>query len=130
MRRGASGSKDGDEVLKAAVFNGSNQQGTRRRPLFEPAMIAAIDLHQLAYTGPAIARLMNLGRALFARNPQAGVPHPAPHRLLGQLETMALAQLLAGQRRPKIGIALTDQRHGAHPDHDGQLPVAHVSALR
>src|SRR5471032_1601429 len=57
----------------------------------------------------------NLGWALLARNPQAGVTHPAPYCFLGQLHTMALAQLLARQRRAEIRVALAHERHGPSP---------------
>jgi hypothetical protein len=53
---------------------------------------------------------VDLGRALFARNPQASVSHQVPNRLSGKRQSMALTQLLARERRAEIGVALTDDR--------------------
>jgi len=73
---------------------------------------------------------MDLRRTLFARNPQARIPHPAPNRFLGKRKAVTLAKLLASQRRAKISIAFTDQRNRSHPDIDRQFSVAGVPALR
>ena len=43
---------------------------------------------------------------------------------------MTFSQLLARQRRPEIGIALTHQRHRARPQIDGQFAVAGLATPR
>jgi hypothetical protein len=59
-----------------------HQQRAGRRALLEPAVIAAIDLDQLAQARTAVPRLVDLGRALLARNPQAGVDHQVANSFL------------------------------------------------
>jgi len=71
-------------------------------------VLAAIDLHQFTQAGAALARLMQLGRAQLPGDPEAGVNHDPAHRLLGQRDAMALAQLLAGERGAVIGVMLLD----------------------
>jgi hypothetical protein len=59
-----------------------HQQRTGRRPVLEPAMIAAVDLHQFIETRAPGARLVDLRWALFAWHPQAGFGHQVPHGFL------------------------------------------------
>ncbi|KVO76818.1 hypothetical protein WM28_31090 [Burkholderia ubonensis] len=73
-------------------------------------MFAAVDLDQLAQARPSCPRLVDLRRSLPARRPQAGVGHQPADCLLGEANAVTLPQLLAGQRRPEIGIAVTDDR--------------------
>jgi len=54
-------------------------------------MIAAVDLHQFAQAGGAVPRLVDLGRALPAWHPEAGVNHDSAHTSLGDLDAMPLA---------------------------------------
>ena len=61
-----------------------HQQGARRRPFLEPAVIAAVNLHQLAQTRTTASRLVDLRRPLPARNSQPGIRHQVPHSFLGQ----------------------------------------------
>lgn len=62
---------------------------------------------------PARPRLVNLRRTLPARNPQTCVCHQLPDGLLGQPNAVTFPELLAGQRRPKIGVALSNNGQGA-----------------
>jgi hypothetical protein len=114
--------------LAGGVVN-IDQQRARRRAVFEPPMIAAVDLDQLAIAGPAMARLVDLRRAQLARYPEAGVDHDPAHRLLGQLDAMALAQLLAGQRGTEVGVAVPDQAACARFQSRWQLPVPATAAF-
>jgi len=86
-----------------------HQQRAGRRAVLEPRVITAIDLHQLTQTRAPVARLVHLGRAQLARHPETGVDHDPAHRLGGQVDTVPLTQLLSGQGRAKVGIAVTDQ---------------------
>ncbi len=60
-----------------------DQEGARRRTILEPAMIAAINLDQLAEASSAITWLVHLRRSCPTRRPQAGIHHDAPNRFLG-----------------------------------------------
>jgi hypothetical protein len=93
-------------------------------------VIAAIDLHQLAQARATVSRLMQLRRPLFAGNPQPGLTHPAPHGFLRQHHAMTLGELLARQRRPKISIALTHQRHASRTDIHRQFAIAGLPTPR
>lgn len=104
-----------------------HQQRARRRPFLEPRMLAAVDLHQLAQTRAPGPRLVDLRRALPARNPQPGIRHQMPHGFLRQCDPVAFVQLLAGERRSEIGVALADQRQGLRTQIDGQLMIARAA---
>ena len=53
-----------------------HQQGALRSAIFEPPMLAAIDLHQFADTLAPVAGLMNLLPPLLAISPNASLDHP------------------------------------------------------
>src|ERR1700719_484212 len=53
-----------------------HQQRALWPAIFEPPMLAAIDLHQLADTVAPVARLMNLLPPLLAVSPNPSVDHP------------------------------------------------------
>ena len=48
-------------------------------------------------------------------------------RLLCKPDAVAFVQLLAGQRRSEIGVALADQRQGLRAQIDGQLMIARAA---
>ncbi|MCY1301281.1 hypothetical protein D9M70_508840 [compost metagenome] len=106
-----------------------DQQRARRRPVLEPAVVAAIDLDQLAEAGAAVPRLVHLGRAQLPGDPEAGVDHDPAHRLGGQVDAMALAQLLGRQRRAEVGVAVADQAAHAGFQPGRELAVAVTATL-
>ena len=53
-----------------------HQQGALRSTIFEPPMLAAIDLYQFADTLAPVAGLMNLLPPLLAISPKASLDHP------------------------------------------------------
>src|SRR5277367_3114905 len=53
-----------------------HQQGALRPAIFEPPMLAAIDLHQFADTVAPVAGLMNLLAPLLAVSPNPSPDHP------------------------------------------------------
>lgn len=106
-----------------------HQQRALRGGVFEPAMLTPVDLDQLTQIGPAGTRLINPGRALTARDPQARRTHPTPYRFLAQPNAVTLLKLLARQRRTKIGIVLAHQRHRLCTKIDRQLAIARLAAF-
>ena len=72
----------------ASCIVNEHQQRTGRRAVLEPPVITAVDLDQLAQTRTPVSRLVKLRRPLFARNPQPGLTHPAPHGFLRQHHAM------------------------------------------
>jgi len=90
-----------------------DEQGACRSSAFEPSVVAAVDLDELAETGSAVARLVDRSSALAARLPQAGGRHQRAHGLLGQDQVVAFVQLLAGQRRAEVGVAIADHAERA-----------------
>ena len=68
-----------------------DEQCACRGSAFEPSVVAAVDLDELAETGSAVARLVDRSSALAARLPQACGRHQRPHGLLGQEQPVALA---------------------------------------
>ena len=73
----------------AAGIVDEDQQRARLRSILEPAMLAAVDLHELAQGLAAQPWLMEAA-ALPAREPQAGLGHPAAQRLARDLQLMPL----------------------------------------
>jgi len=59
-----------------------HQQRAGQRALLKPPMIAAVDLDQLGQARSTIPRLVDPGRTLLARHPQARFSHQAPHGFL------------------------------------------------
>ncbi|KVC69769.1 hypothetical protein WI74_24610 [Burkholderia ubonensis] len=92
-------------------------------------MFAAVDLDQFTQARTSCPRLVDLRRALPARHPQAGVGHQLADRLLGEPDAVTLPQLLAGQRRPKIRVALADDRQGSISQSGRQLMIARLTSL-
>jgi hypothetical protein len=82
-----------------------NQQGTSRCAVLKPAVVAAVDLDQFADTVTPVARLIDRRRTQRPGNPQASFAHELAHRFLAKDDPMDLAQLLACQRRSKVGIS-------------------------
>ncbi|TWD73493.1 hypothetical protein FB547_1246 [Variovorax beijingensis] len=106
-----------------------HQQCAADIKLLEPLVIAVVDLDELADACPTVARLVDLGRALFAGCPQTGRHHQHPDGLLGQWKPMALPTLLACKRWPEISIPIPDQRSGTLGDAWRQLTVAGPTSL-
>src|SRR5579862_3969755 len=77
-----------------------------RRAIFEPAMLAAIDLNQLTQARSTRTRLLDLGRSQPAWNPKACVDLQPPHGLLGNSNAVAHLELLSRQRRSKVRVML------------------------
>lgn len=87
-------------------------------PVLEPAVLGAVDLHELAQALAAQAGLMELAH-LPARQPQASLDHPRPQRLARDLQAVALGQRLGRQRPVALGL-----RHlGVVPEVALQLAV-------
>src|SRR5258708_31978068 len=104
-----------------------HQQRAGRRALLEPRMVTAVDLDQLAQTRAPGAWLVDLRRALPARNPQAGFSHQAPHGFLREPNTVALAQLLAGQRWTEVRVPFADDGQSTNGQTFVQLPVTGIT---
>src|SRR5690349_19801355 len=105
------------------------QQRARWRAVFEPRVVAAVDLDQFASAGSTVARLVDLGGALFAGRPQARRHHQYPDGLLGQRKPVALTELLACKCWSEISIPIPDQRSGTFGDAWRQLTVAGPTSL-
>ncbi|CAB5291688.1 hypothetical protein IST455A_04270 [Burkholderia multivorans] len=105
-----------------------HQQRALRRPILEPRMLAAVDLDQLAQARASRPRLVDLRRTLPPWHPQASVGHQPPHRLLGQPNAMTFPELVAGQRRPEVGIAFADDRECPVGRHGVQSVIAGLRA--
>ena len=85
-----------------------DQQGARCAPIFEPAVLAAVDLDQLAVGFTPQARLMKAS-SLLARQLQPILDHPPAQRLSRDLDSVLLEQNLRRQARAEIGIARPNQ---------------------
>jgi len=92
-------------------------------------VIAAVDLDELTDTCTPVARLMDLGSALFAGLPQTSRHHQNPDRLLGQRKPVTLTKLLARKRWPEVGVSVPDQCGCALSTAWRQLTVAGLASL-
>src|SRR5215218_872869 len=95
--------------------------------ILEPAVLATIDLDQLAQMLAAVARLVK-ALALGARQPQPGLDHPGPQRLTGDPQSVALLELLGRQRWAEIRIMLPHQADGMVPQDLWQTIVGGAAA--
>ena len=106
-----------------------DEQRARRAAVFEPRMLAPVDLDELAETRPPMPRLIGSAVPLCAGNPEPRVDHPPPQRLPRQGNAVLLDELLARQRRTKIGVATSHKLHRLLAQGLGQLPVTRSSSL-
>ena len=91
--------------------------------LFQPAMKAAVQLHQFAEMRLALPSLA-IGLAPALSPPQPCFPHPAPQALGSNLEPVVAGQMLTRQRRTKICITLP------HPIQHCLAKLPRVSPVR
>lgn len=77
-------------------------------PVFKPMMVTAVNLYQLASTGPPVTRLMNFRCALSSGDPESGIYHKASDGFLAQDQTVNFLQFFPGQRGAKIAVAFPD----------------------
>ena len=104
-----------------------HQQSALRPAVFEPPMLAAVDLHQFADAFAPRPRLVNL-LALFAIAPQPVSDHPLAQRFTGNRDPVILTQLLGCQGRAKIPIPLADDCQNRAPQCLGLAPVTAATA--
>ena len=100
-----------------------HQQCAGRPAVLEPAVLRAVDLHQLSGAVPAVARLVQAALPLGPVHPQPGLNHPAPQRLPAERDAVQLRQLLRRQRGPEVRIALAHERQGGVADRFRLAPV-------
>ncbi len=82
-----------------------HQKRAGRAAILEPAVLAAIDLDQLAQVLAAMARLVK-ALALGPRQPEPGLDHPGAQRLARDPQSVALLELLGRQGWAEIGVML------------------------
>jgi hypothetical protein len=106
-----------------------DQEGASRAAAFEPVVVAAVDLNELAHAFPPMPWLVRSGDSLVARQPNASLAQNLANRLLRQLDAVALEQLLPDQGRAEVFIGGSDQVHDASLQGVVEPTVAHASAL-
>ena len=107
-----------------------DQEHAFRTTVFEPMVLAAVDLHELAGAITAVTRLLDALLALTARQPDAVVDHPLPERLGGDPDVVLLKKLLLRERRSKVRIARPDERQRFVSERRGQTSIASSAPLR
>ena len=103
-----------------------HQQRAGLATVLEPAVLAAVDLHQLAETLSPQSRLMECS-ALLTRQPQTLCNHPSPQRLASDPQFMLVQQHLGGQRRSEVPIPGLHQLDCILPDAGVHAPVRRVT---
>jgi hypothetical protein len=106
-----------------------DQQRAARPTAFEPRVVAAVDLDELAVALAAIPRLVRLGYALVPRDPQPSRPHPGPERLPGHADAVQLPELLLGERRAEVSVLVAYDGDDLVLDLSGDPPVARPTSL-
>ena len=107
-----------------------DQQHALRATVFEPMVLAAVDLHELAVAITTMTRLLDALLALTARQPDAVVDHPLPERLGGNTDVVLFEKLFLRERRSKVRIARPDERQRFFSKLHGQTSIALAAPLR
>src|SRR3954469_22341540 len=116
----------GTETARRVVDE--HQERARWAAVLEPPMLGAVDLHELAYAVPAIARLVHGLEPLLAVAPETVSQHPLPKRLDPEMDAVSLSQLLAGQRRAEVGVVGLDQGQDLGPQRRRIATIAGLGA--
>ena len=99
-----------------------HQQGAGLAALLKPAMVAPIDLDQLAVTLAPQSRLVERP-SLCARQPEAVRHHPSSQRLSTHPKVMLLQKHFGRQRWSEVGIPGPDQLDRVPPNAFVPTPV-------
>lgn len=83
--------------------------GAGLRPIFEPGVVAAVNLDQLADARSAAARLVNLRGTLATWLPKACGNHLPSNHLQPECDAVVLDELLARQRRSEVAVAISNR---------------------
>ncbi|MDR6350455.1 hypothetical protein Q3H59_002048 [Pantoea sp. SORGH_AS 659] len=100
-----------------------DQQHAGRTAFLKPAVIAAVDLYQLANAGATIARLLDPRRTHFPGDPESGANHQLTHGLFSQHNVMEFGQLLSGERRTKVGVIISNDAQSKFSKAMNKLPI-------
>jgi hypothetical protein len=73
--------------------------------------------------------LVDPAAALLPVRPEARLKHPGPKGLAGNGEAVLFAELLGGQRRTEVGVALLDDGHSCQAHVIGRPAVTGLAAL-
>lgn len=84
-----------------------DQCRTGPTPVFKSVMVTAVNLYQLASTGPPVTGLMNFRCALSSGDPESGFYHKASDGFLAQDQTVNFLQFFPRQRGAKIAVAFS-----------------------
>ena len=79
------------------------------RSIFEPLVIASIDLDELTEACSSISGLVRTFGLLAPGRPDAVVHHPAANRRYRGPNVMQICELLVGQGRSKVRVALPNE---------------------
>jgi hypothetical protein len=92
-------------------------------------VLTAVDLGELAETRAPMAGLVRAAGSLRARHPETCLDHPLAQGLTGDRDAVLLRELLTRERRPEVGVVLTNEGHGLLANGRGPLPIAGPPAL-
>jgi hypothetical protein len=95
--------------------------------VFEPGVLGAVDLDELAETRAARPRRVAPAGALQPRQPEPRGDQPAAQRLDGHDEAMVLGELLVREGRPEVGVALAHEDQRLLADGRGQPAIARAT---
>ena len=95
----------------------------------EPVVVAAVDLHQLAHAGAALARAVHALGPAQPGLPQPGFDYPAAERLGAVDKAVISRQVLARQLGAEVGVVLAHQRDELLALQGRDPPVARNAAL-
>jgi hypothetical protein len=105
-----------------------DEQCADRAAVFEPGVLAAVELHELAEAGAAFLRWIAAAGRLEARDPEAGADHPAAEGFDGAGESVLLGELLLRDGGPEVGVALAQQLDRLLAERGRQSPAAGSTA--
>src|SRR5437762_12918885 len=106
-----------------------HEQRAHGAAVLEPRVLRAVDLDELAETGPPGPRRLAAPQALRPGHPEAHRRHPPAKRFNGEGEAVLLGELLMREGRAEVDVSLAHERQRLLADRGGQLATAGPPAM-
>ena len=106
-----------------------HEQRAHGTAVLEPRVLRAVDLDELAETGPPGPRRLAAPQALRPGHPEAHRRHPPAKRFNGEGEAVLLGELLMREGRAEVDASLAHERQRLLAGRGGQLAIAGPPAM-
>ena len=106
-----------------------HEQRAHGAAVLEPRVLRAVDLDELAETGPPGPRRLAAPQALRPGHPEAHRRHPPAKRFNGEGEAVLLGELLMREGRAEVGVSRAHEGQRVLAGRRGQLAIAGPPAM-